>query len=140
MCAHSNSLFCTDYLVTMPSYPFGYANLTAQSTNGSVPQSRIDDQVTRIIAAWYYLGQDTGFPAPGYGMPRSLGSPHTQVIGRQLSSKSVLLSGAQEGHVLVKNVNGALPLKRPNLVSLFGYGGQDNASEISMYPTSAVQF
>lgn len=80
----------------MPSYPFGYANLTAQSTNGSVPQTRIDDQVTRIIAAWYYLGQDTGFLPPGYGMPRSLTAPHTQVIGRQLSSKSVLLSGAQE--------------------------------------------
>lgn len=62
------------------------------------------------------------------GMPKSLTAPHMQVIGRELSSKSVLLTGAQEGHVLVKNTNGALPLGRPNLVSLFGYGGQDNAT------------
>lgn len=40
---------------------------------------------------------------------------------RDPTSKPVLLQGAIEGHVLVKNVNKALPLNKPRLVSLFGY-------------------
>jgi len=115
--------------MSMPSYPFGYGNLTAQYTNGSVSASRLNDQATRIIAMWYYLGQDSGYPATGIGMPPSPYSrPHSQVIGTSLTSKSVLLTGAQEGHVLVKNVNGTLPFQMPRLVSLFGYAGQVNST------------
>jgi beta-glucosidase len=48
-------------------------------------------------------------------------APHTPVYARDPASKTVLLGGAMEGHVLVKNVNGSLPLKSPKLLSIFGY-------------------
>lgn len=38
------------------------ANLLAAVRNGSVPEARVDDMVTRTLAAWYKLGQDTGYP------------------------------------------------------------------------------
>jgi hypothetical protein len=44
----------------MHRYPYGYANLTAQWTNGSLPMSRLDDQATRIMAGYFARGQDQG--------------------------------------------------------------------------------
>jgi beta-glucosidase len=38
------------------------ANLITDVRNGSVPEWRVDDMVTRIFAAWYKLGQDEDFP------------------------------------------------------------------------------
>lgn len=61
-------------------------------------------------------------------MPQNYFAPHSQISGKSVSSKSVLHTGAQEGHVLVKNVNNALPLKSPKLLSFFGYAGQVNGS------------
>ncbi|KAG8939326.1 hypothetical protein FRC03_006374, partial [Tulasnella sp. 419] len=46
---------------TYTSY-FGPALVSAVQ-NGQVPQSRLDDIATRILAGWYYLGQDSGYPA-----------------------------------------------------------------------------
>jgi beta-glucosidase len=43
------------------------------------------------------------------------------VYARDPSSQPILLYGAIEGHVLVKNVNNALPLSKPKLISVFGY-------------------
>jgi len=54
-------------------------------------------------------------------MPIDLFAPHDVVKARDPASKQVLLDGAIEGHVLVKNVNNALPLKSPQLLSIFGY-------------------
>lgn len=34
------------------------ANLTVAILNGSVPQWRLDDATTRIVAAWYLVGRD----------------------------------------------------------------------------------
>lgn len=61
-------------------------------------------------------------------MPPDYFAPHPQVSGKSVTSKSVLYTGAQEGHVLVKNVNNALPLKSPKLLSFFGYAAQVNGS------------
>ncbi|RMZ74822.1 hypothetical protein DV737_g5701, partial [Chaetothyriales sp. CBS 132003] len=96
-------------------------SLTQAVVNGSVPESRIDDIATRILAAWYQMGQDTSFPLPGSGMPASLVEPHKAVNARNPAAKPYLLQGAIEGHVLVKNVNSALPLRSPKLLSLYGY-------------------
>lgn len=103
---------------------FWGANLTEAINNGSVPAYRLDDMVTRVIAAWYQMGQDQGFPAPGIGMPASLSAPHEVIDGRNASFRPVLLEGATEGHVLVKNANNTLPLKAPRLLSIFGYSAK----------------
>ncbi|KAI6082260.1 glycoside hydrolase family 3 protein [Hypoxylon rubiginosum] len=111
--------------MVMPSAsPYWSSNLTNAVNNGSVPESRIDDMATRIVAAWYKLGQDQGFPALGVGMPGELASPHQRVIAKSPGNKDILLQGAVESHVLLKNTNNALPLKSPKLISLFGYSAK----------------
>lgn len=32
--------------------------LASAVTNGSIPESRVTDMATRIVAAWYQMGQD----------------------------------------------------------------------------------
>lgn len=54
-------------------------------------------------------------------MPKDVAAEHQRVIATSPDSKGTLLQSATEGHVLVKNTNGALPLKSPRLVSVFGY-------------------
>jgi beta-glucosidase len=54
-------------------------------------------------------------------MPSSLTAPHTVVNAKTTAAAQPLLNGAIEGHVLVKNTNKALPLKKPQLISVFGY-------------------
>jgi len=80
------------------------------------------DMATRIVAAWYFIGADKpDYPALGSGMPASLLVPHKYTNVKDPASKPNLLAQAEEGHVLVKNTNGALPFKNPQLISLFGY-------------------
>lgn len=108
----------------MPDDSFLGQNLTLAVKNGSVPETRLDDMATRIVAAWYQTGQDDGFPDLGVGMPADMTKSHKIVDARNNTSKSILYDGAVEGHVLVKNVNNALPLKRPLLISVFGYSAK----------------
>ncbi|KAJ3560473.1 hypothetical protein NPX13_g9288 [Xylaria arbuscula] len=111
--------------MVMPSgSPFWASNLTTAVNNGSVPESRLDDMATRILATWYKMEQAEGYPSVGAGMPGDLRVPHQKVIAASASSRDVLLQGAIEGHVLLKNENGALPLKSPDLISLFGYSAK----------------
>jgi beta-glucosidase len=52
--------------VVMPSSTFwGPAgeNLTTMVNNGSLPESRVTDMATRIVAAWYQMGQNVR-PSP----------------------------------------------------------------------------
>lgn len=99
-------------------------NLTQAVTNGSVSEVRLDDMATRILAAWYKMGQDgEDWSNPGHGMPADLSKPHTKVVAWNASFKDTVYRGALEGHVLVKN-EGALPLKSPQLISIFGYSAK----------------
>jgi len=110
--------------VAMPSSSFwgvDGGNLTQAVKNGSLAESRVTDMATRLVASWYQMGQDVGFPARGIGMPSIFYTPHPPVYARDPSSKQFLIDGALEGHVLVKNVNNALPLKKPKLLSVYGY-------------------
>lgn len=75
----------------------------------------------RTIASWYHLKQDKEFPKPGIGMPADRAGNHTVIEGRDPADLPVILQGAIEGHVLVKNERDTLPLKSPKTVSIFGY-------------------
>ncbi|TVY84124.1 putative beta-glucosidase M [Lachnellula suecica] len=113
--------------VVMPSSVFwgvSGGNLTAAVNNGSLPESRVTDMATRLVASWYQMGQDQGFPAGGIGMPADLTVPHEAVDARDPASKTILLNGALEGHVLVKNTNKTLPFNKPKVLSIFGYDAQ----------------
>lgn len=77
--------------------------------------------MSRIVAAWYLVGQNgTNFPLPGIGM-KNLTLPHEPLDARVPASKPILLAGAIAGHVLVKN-NGSLPFRgKPRMLSVYGY-------------------
>ncbi|KAI0120946.1 Cel3e-like protein [Xylariales sp. AK1849] len=98
------------------------SNLTAAVHNGTISEAKVTDMATRIIAAWYLVGQNgTNFPKPGIGM-RNLTLPHKQVDARVPESKPIILEGAIAGHVLVKNENETLPFRRnPTMLSVYGY-------------------
>jgi beta-glucosidase len=57
-------------------------------------------------------------------MPSNVLDPHEIVDGRDPAAAPVLLNGAIEGHVLVKNTKDTLPLKSPRMLSLFGYSAK----------------
>ncbi|KAJ5314847.1 uncharacterized protein N7443_001731 [Penicillium atrosanguineum] len=94
------------------------STLVSATQNGSVPQFRLDDMATRIVASWYRYAE---LPNPGHGIPVSLLEPHHLVDARDPKSKKIILQAAVEGHVLVKNTAGALPLHKPKFLSIFGY-------------------
>ncbi|KFX94756.1 hypothetical protein V490_04195 [Pseudogymnoascus sp. VKM F-3557] len=107
--------------------------LTKSVLNGSVPVSRLNDMVTRIVAAWYQLGQDDKSKFDGKGPNFSSwtndakgrlhhGSPDEQSL--QIVNQFINVQGDEEnshakiarevaiqGTVLLKN-NGILPLSR----------------------------
>ncbi|RYP28561.1 hypothetical protein DL767_007167 [Monosporascus sp. MG133] len=110
--------------MVMPNSELWGDRLTEAVKNGSIPEERLDDMATRIIASWYQMEQDRDFPEPGVGMPPDLAKAHRIVDARNVSSQRVLLDGAIEGHVLVKNIRNALPLKKPKMLSIFGYSAR----------------
>lgn len=113
--------------------------LTKAVLNGSIPMERLDDMVTRVVAAWYQLGQDdTGKwplqPPDGDGGPNfsswtdeevGLLHPGSTDKATGVVNKFVNVQGegddfhgnlvrrvAAEGTVLVKNDENVLPLAR----------------------------
>ncbi|KAG5926149.1 hypothetical protein E4U42_003588 [Claviceps africana] len=105
----------------MPNASRWDKNLVQAVQNGSFAESRVTDMATRIIAAWYQVGQDKGFPRPGIGMPKLVTDSHTVFEGRDPKDRSTILQGAIEGHVLVKNEKHTLPLRNLKTLSIFGY-------------------
>lgn len=115
---------------------------------GMVNRTRLEDMATRVIATWFQLRQNaTDILDLGQGMPRDLLLPHNYTDAKDPQSKPSLLQQAIEGHVLVKNINNALPLRMPDVISVFGYsataesrltpGGQDiNGQSYTLFPTS----
>lgn len=111
--------------------------LTKAVLNGSVPIDRVDDMVTRIIAAWYQVGQDSwSLPPPdGDGGPNFSswtndeigkiyeGSPSDDtkgVVNKFINAQgegenfhgNLVRKIAAEGTVLLKNDKHLLPLDR----------------------------
>lgn len=60
------------------------SNLTDSVRNGSVTQSRLDDMAQRIVAAWYLVHQDKGYPAVNFDAFRrtsEVNNSHVDVQG-----------------------------------------------------------
>ncbi|KAF7309113.1 Fn3-like domain-containing protein [Mycena kentingensis (nom. inval.)] len=97
------------------------AALIEMVNNGSVPMSRVDDMVTRIVATWYKFGQDKGYPEVNFDQRTqntfsaddgTLVNEHVNVQGDHY--KLIREMGAAST-VLLKNVHGALPLSAKKL-------------------------
>ncbi|KAK7036371.1 Fn3-like domain-containing protein [Favolaschia claudopus] len=82
------------------------SHLIEMVKNGSVPESRVDDMVTRTFAAYYKFGQDFGYPPVSISdVNVNVQGNHAQLI-RQIGAAST---------VLLKNTNKALPLNVKNI-------------------------
>ncbi|CAK7200601.1 hypothetical protein SEUCBS139899_003299 [Sporothrix eucalyptigena] len=126
-----------DYSTTTGPSLFG-SNLTLAVQNGSVPISRVDDMVTRILTPYFYLGQDAddyplidpssaelgGFDAStSYTQWPIGGEKHRDVRGNH--AKLIREIGAA-AITLLKNSNGILPLKTPpKVIGVFGNDAAD---------------
>ncbi|KAJ3326636.1 hypothetical protein HDU93_002356, partial [Gonapodya sp. JEL0774] len=82
-------------------------NLTLLVKNGSVPEARVDDMVTRILATWIRMGQDDGtFPDVNFNSWNTSNQKHVDVQGRH---KDHIRTVGAASTVVVKNT-GSLPL------------------------------
>lgn len=140
-----------------PIFPFtNYFNGTIREyyANGSFSSARLDDMLIRIFTPYFYLGQDEGYPSKDPSMadlmtlyPQDSYRYDFNLTGtrsrdvRQRHADGIRALGAQAA-VLLKNVNGTLPLRAPRNIGVFGsdaaesvnglYGFQD--AEIGTLP------
>ncbi|KAA8905769.1 extracellular beta-glucosidase/cellulase BGL3 precursor [Sphaerosporella brunnea] len=107
-------------------------NLTIAVLNGSVPEWRLDDMATRIMAAYFLLDQDKDYPETNfnswttdeYGYPNFFSQQDYKRINQDINVQAdhykVIRDIGAKSAVLLKNVGGALPLHKPRQIGLFG--------------------
>jgi beta-glucosidase len=114
----------------VPSF-FG-GNVTIAVNNGTLDVSRVDDMVIRIMTPYFWLSQDRNYPSidPSTAdlntfSPRRTWTRNFTLTGER--SRDVRSNHAElirrhgaAGAVLLKNENGALPLKAPKNIAVFG--------------------
>ncbi|KAK5373757.1 hypothetical protein LTR20_003579 [Exophiala xenobiotica] len=118
---------------------FWGTNLTIAVLNGTIPEWRMDDMATRIMAAYYYVGRDTHYVPTNFyawstntidkihavdpNSPLGLVNEHVNV---QDEHRNVIRQVAQSSNVLLKNTGG-LPLTgKERQVGIFGYDAGSN--------------
>ncbi|KAL4966684.1 beta-glucosidase [Aspergillus stella-maris] len=106
----------SDFSVPPGSIYWG-ENLANAIANGSVPQERLDDMVTRILAAWYLLGQDADYPPVAFS---SWDGGATSVNVTTPQHGDIARAVARDSIVLLKNENASLPLGTPESLAIIG--------------------
>ncbi|KAH7400063.1 putative beta-glucosidase A [Cadophora sp. MPI-SDFR-AT-0126] len=114
------------------------SNLTAAVLNGTMPQWRLDDMVTRIMSAYFKVGRDTARVPTNFNSwsSETFGYIHPQAnegyqqinyhVNVQADHARLCREIAGASTVLLKNVNGALPLKSPKSIAVIGEDAHDN--------------
>ncbi len=85
--------------------------------SGLVAEARINDMITRVMAPYYLLGQDQGYPSLDLDR-NAIGDNH--IINRQL---------AAAGMILLKNTDNVLPFNVTTDKNLFIYGTADQSDD-----------
>ncbi|KAL7958860.1 glycoside hydrolase family 3 protein [Trichoderma compactum] len=119
--------------------------LSRSALNGSVPMDRINDAATRILAAWYKMGQDQGFPATNFdtnsgaavnqlypaAWPFSPSGVTNEFVQVQADHDVVARQISQDAITLLKNDGGILPLSPSQHIKVFGTDAQKNPDGIN---------
>lgn len=90
--------------------------------SGAVPQERVDDMVRRVLAAWYLLGQDEGYP--NFNLDADVRGDHVE------NARAV----ARDGIVLLKNDENLLPLAGGANIAVIGSSSVNNPDGINACP------
>ena len=122
-----------DTMIPLFGYSYWMYELTRSALNGSVPMDRINDMATRIVAAWYQMGQDQDYPPPNFSSntadatgplhPAALFSPYgvvNQYVNVQSDHYKVARQVAQDAITLLKNDGNLLPLSTSAPLKVFG--------------------
>ncbi|OCH90099.1 hypothetical protein OBBRIDRAFT_627233 [Obba rivulosa] len=105
-------------------------NLTSFVDNATIPDSRLDDMVTRILASWYFLGQDEpNYPPVSFNAFNNNDPATNQHVDVQQDHFTVVREIGAAGTALLKN-NGVLPLNKPKNIAIIG----SDAADASMGP------
>lgn len=72
---------------------------------------------TRVLAAWYFVGQDADYPTQEGWTSWNGGVGGPDVQG---DHKDVARAVARDGIVLLKNTNNTLPLSKPASIAIIG--------------------
>ncbi|KAI8985494.1 glycoside hydrolase superfamily [Pilobolus umbonatus] len=99
------------------------ANLTRAVEEGEVTEERVTDMATRIVAAWYKLGQDENFPDTNFDSFKP--SPQINV---QENHKEWIRSHGAASIVLLKNEDNILPLRQSSLHKIAVVGSDAHAN------------
>ncbi|KAL7413745.1 glycoside hydrolase superfamily [Mrakia frigida] len=95
-------------------------NIVEAVKNGTVNQSRVDDLATRVLSAWYLTGQDKGFPEVNFNAFDEQDQVHNKHVDVQHDHWKIIREIGAASHVLLKNLNETLPLRRPRSLILIG--------------------
>ena len=112
---------------------FNATALEAAVASGQVPQSRVDDMVTRILHAMYQVGV--------FNQPPAVTSLGPAMVA---ADEAIAQTVEEQGAVLLKNANGQLPLNAAKLNSIAVIGSHADIGVISgggsaqVYPTEGA--
>ncbi|GAQ03279.1 probable beta-glucosidase F [Aspergillus lentulus] len=120
------------------------SELSRSILNGSVPVSRLNDMVTRIVATWYKMGQDGDYPLPNFSTntqdatgplyPGALFSPSgvvNQYVNVQADHNITARAIARDAITLLKNDDNILPLKKNDSLKVFGTDAGPNSGGLN---------
>lgn len=127
-------------------------NITMAIKNHSLTEDRLNDMARRILTPYVFLEQDQNYPTVdpsnvyllfqtyGYspvvaGLPPLLLAPPARDV-RKDHEKLIRDLGAA-GTVLLKNINGTLPLRNPTNIGIFGNDAADPSDGIYYEGTAA---
>lgn len=129
-----------DTQVPLVGTSYWMGELTRAVLNGSVPMDRLNDMATRIVAAWYRMGQDR-FPATNFdtntrsregllypgAWPDSPVGIVNHLVPAQADHDVVARDVARDAVTLLKNEDGLLPLSpATQALRVFGTGARAN--------------
>jgi beta-glucosidase len=115
--------------------------LSRSVLNGSVPVDRLDDMATRVVAAWYQMGQDQDYPPPNFSsnsdlkeyflypgaIPDSPIGVVNQFVDVQADHNMTARQIAQDAVTMLKNDGKVLPLSASTPIVVFGTDAQVNS-------------